>query len=155
MVGRTVGRDYRPVGKQLPGVLEDHDTVAEQAPSLLRVADYRMCRLAVGCRGIRAGRCVRAHVSASWISYQTTVYATWPADRTRGCARPRTPTNWPRPLTTTLPSHAGIGKRLAGTLGNISQMLIRAGQGGGSRARHPACQHGLGEGPAVTGPVSA
>ena len=54
------------------------------------------------------------------------------------------PAKWPRPLTTTLPSRAGIGKRLADTLGNISQMLIRAGQGGGSHARRPACRHGRG-----------
>jgi hypothetical protein len=46
-VGGPVRRDARAVGEQFPGVLEDHDAIAEQAPSLLRVADNGVCRFAV------------------------------------------------------------------------------------------------------------
>jgi hypothetical protein len=46
-VGGPMRRDARAVGEKLPGVLEDHDAIAEQAPSLLRVADNGMCRFAV------------------------------------------------------------------------------------------------------------
>jgi hypothetical protein len=41
--------DARAVGEQFPGVLEDHDAVAEQAPALLRVANYGVSRFAVRC----------------------------------------------------------------------------------------------------------
>jgi hypothetical protein len=44
-----VRRDGRAVRQELPGVLEDHDAVAEQAPALLRVADNGMRRFAVRC----------------------------------------------------------------------------------------------------------
>lgn len=75
---RPVRGDGRPVGQQLTGVLEDDNTVAEQAPALLRVTGYRVRRLAVGCCRIRARRNVRAHVSASWFSLcRPTVCTTW------------------------------------------------------------------------------
>jgi len=38
-VGRPVRSDARAVGKQFPGVFEDHDAIAEQAPALLGVTD--------------------------------------------------------------------------------------------------------------------
>jgi hypothetical protein len=41
--------DARAVGEQFPGVLEHHDAVAEQAPALLRVANYGVSRFAVRC----------------------------------------------------------------------------------------------------------
>jgi hypothetical protein len=71
-VSGPVRRDARAVGEQLPGVLEDHDAIAEQAPSLLRVADNSVCRFAVRSRGFRTGRRVWAHFCASW-----TVHRVW------------------------------------------------------------------------------
>jgi hypothetical protein len=47
-VSRPVRLDAGAVRQQFPGVLEHHDTVAEQAPSLLRVAHDGVCRFAVG-----------------------------------------------------------------------------------------------------------
>ena len=53
--------DDLPAGEQFAGVLEDHDTVAEQRPALLRVAGDGAGRLAVGCVCVRAPRHVWAH----------------------------------------------------------------------------------------------
>jgi len=46
-VSRPVRLDAGAVRQQLAGVLEHHDTIAEQAPSLLRVAHDGVCRFAV------------------------------------------------------------------------------------------------------------
>jgi hypothetical protein len=42
-----VGGDDASVGQELAGVLKDHDTVAEEAPSLLRVVGHETGRLAI------------------------------------------------------------------------------------------------------------
>jgi hypothetical protein len=49
VVLRTVRGDLPAVRQQFTGVLEDDDTVAEQAPALLWVSSYGVSRLAVGC----------------------------------------------------------------------------------------------------------
>jgi hypothetical protein len=46
-VSGPVRLDAGAVRQQFPGVLEHHDTIAEQAPSLLRVAHDGVCRFAV------------------------------------------------------------------------------------------------------------
>jgi len=46
-VSRPVRLDAGAVRQQFTGVLEHHDTIAEQAPSLLRVAHDGVCRFAV------------------------------------------------------------------------------------------------------------
>ena len=51
--GRPVRCDDLAVGKQIAGVLEDHDAVAKQGPALLRMAGHGAGRLAIG------GVCVR------------------------------------------------------------------------------------------------
>jgi glycine dehydrogenase len=43
-----VRRDDLPVRQQLPGVLEEEDAVAQQAPPLLRVVRHDARRLPVG-----------------------------------------------------------------------------------------------------------
>src|SRR5262249_40906586 len=53
--------DDLTAGKQLAGVIEDHDTVAEQRPALLRVAGDGAGRLAIGCVCVGALRQVWAH----------------------------------------------------------------------------------------------
>src|SRR5262249_15062138 len=53
--------DDLAAGEQFAGVLEDHDTVAEQRPALLRVAGDGAGRLAIGCVCVGALRQVRAH----------------------------------------------------------------------------------------------
>ena len=68
-VGRAVGCDDSPVGKQLAGVLEQHDPVAEQTPPLLGVAGDGPSGLTVGCGRRGAWRLVRAHVRASGLDY--------------------------------------------------------------------------------------
>ena len=59
--GRPVRLDDLAAGQQFPGVLEDHDTVAEQRPALLRVAGDGAGGLAVGCLRVRALWRVWAH----------------------------------------------------------------------------------------------
>jgi hypothetical protein len=49
MAVMTVRGDLRAVRQQFTGVLEDDDTVTEQAPALLWVSSYGVSRLAVGC----------------------------------------------------------------------------------------------------------
>src|SRR5215510_7737905 len=53
--------DDLAAGEQFAGVLEDHDTVAEQRPALLGVAGDGAGRLAIGCVCVRALRQVWAH----------------------------------------------------------------------------------------------
>jgi hypothetical protein len=65
-VSGPVRFDAGAVRKELPGVVEHDDAVAEQAPALLGVADYGVCRFAVRRRRARARRRVWAHISASW-----------------------------------------------------------------------------------------
>ena len=60
-VGGAMRSDRVAIGEQFPGVFEDNDAVAEQAPTLLRVANYRPGRLAVQSRCFRTGWRVRAH----------------------------------------------------------------------------------------------
>src|ERR1700684_268184 len=66
-VRRPVRRDCIPAGEELPGILENDDAVAEQAPALFRMTDDRTGRLAVRAAGIRTRWRVRAHRSASWL----------------------------------------------------------------------------------------
>ena len=66
-VGGAMRSDRVAIGKKFPGVFEDNDAVAEQAPTLLWVADYRPGRLAVRSRCFRTGWRVRAHGRASWL----------------------------------------------------------------------------------------
>lgn len=61
VVGRAVGVDHAPVGQELTGVVEEDDAVAQQAPSLLRVAGDGVRRLAVERVGGRAVRFVMTH----------------------------------------------------------------------------------------------
>jgi hypothetical protein len=49
MAVMTVRSDLRAVRQQFTGVLEDDDTVTEQAPALLWVSSYGVSRLAIGC----------------------------------------------------------------------------------------------------------
>ena len=53
-----------------PGVVEEHDAVAEQAPALLGVADYGVRRFAIRIRRSRTRRRVWAHISASWLFHR-------------------------------------------------------------------------------------
>ena len=48
-VSWPVGSDHRPARKQLASVFKYNDTVAEQAPALIRVTHYRAGRLTVRC----------------------------------------------------------------------------------------------------------
>src|SRR5215468_202371 len=64
--GRPVRGDDLAAGKQLTGVLEHHDAVAEQGPALLGVAGDGAGRFAVDGVCFRALRRVRAHGCASW-----------------------------------------------------------------------------------------
>ena len=116
MVGRSVRGDGPPVRQQLTGVFEDHDSVAEQGPPLLRVTRDRVCRLAVRCRSIRTRRKVRAHVSASWLSSASTAFRHLALWSRSAMSRASNPTKWPRPLHLTLPRRVGKCKRLAGAL---------------------------------------
>src|SRR5215471_20779816 len=65
-VGGPVRGDGGATGEQFPGVLEDDDAVAEQAPALLGMADNGPGSLAVRRARVRTRRLVRAHVRASW-----------------------------------------------------------------------------------------
>lgn len=60
---RTVGFRGVTVGGELTGVVEDHDTVAEQAPALLGVGCHDTCRRVIGCGRLGAWRPVLAHVT--------------------------------------------------------------------------------------------
>jgi hypothetical protein len=57
----TVGRYGAAVRQQLTSVIERDDTVAEQAPSLLRVSGDDFRGVVVGFRRLRTGRHVSAH----------------------------------------------------------------------------------------------
>jgi predicted alpha/beta-hydrolase family hydrolase len=59
--GRPVRLDDLAAGKQLAGVFEDHDAVAEQRPALLRVTGNGAGRLTVGGVRVRALWRMRAH----------------------------------------------------------------------------------------------
>src|SRR5579862_1987977 len=69
-VGGPVRCDAGAVRQQFPRVFEYHHAVAEQAPALLGVADYRVRRFAVRSRRSRTGRRVWAHISASWLFHR-------------------------------------------------------------------------------------
>src|SRR4051812_45350686 len=64
----AVGRDAASVGQQLTGVIEDHHTVAKQAPALLRVEGDHARRFSVGGGGGRALRLVLTHDWFPWSS---------------------------------------------------------------------------------------
>lgn len=53
--GRRYGGTGRH-GQEFPAVVEQHDTVAQQRPPLLRVAGHRPCGRAIGRQGVRAPR---------------------------------------------------------------------------------------------------
>src|SRR5215470_5009625 len=59
--GRPVRRDGLTVGKQRAGVLEQHDAVAKQAPSLVGVRGHHVGRLAIHCVRRRTGGVMLAH----------------------------------------------------------------------------------------------
>ena len=57
------GRRYGGTGRhrqEFPAVVEQHDTVAQQAPPLLRMAGHRPCGRAIGRQGVRAPRLMPA-----------------------------------------------------------------------------------------------
>ena len=60
-VGRTVRIDHSTVGEEFAGVIEQEDTVAQQAPPLLGVKRDGVRGVPVGSLGWRAMRLVRAH----------------------------------------------------------------------------------------------
>jgi hypothetical protein len=74
---RSSGRRYRDAGgrwedgpavrEERPGIVKHHDAVAQQAPSLLRMASHRPRGDAIRRPGIRALRTVRA----GWVSQRT------------------------------------------------------------------------------------
>src|ERR1700733_3109874 len=64
-IGGAVRGDGLSIGEKLPGVLKDNYAVAEQAPSLLGVADEGTGRLAVRTARVRARWRMRAHSRAS------------------------------------------------------------------------------------------
>jgi hypothetical protein len=69
-IGRPVWRNDLSVGQQLPGVLEEHNSVAEQAPTLLWVVSDGVGRLPVRRFGRRAGRVMLALHRASVLRLQ-------------------------------------------------------------------------------------
>ena len=60
-VGRTVRVDHAAVGEELTSVVEEQDTVAEQAPTLFGVKRHGVRGVPVGSLRGRAMRLVRAH----------------------------------------------------------------------------------------------
>jgi hypothetical protein len=64
-VGRAVRGDDPAVGEQLTGVLEEHDTVAQQTPPLFRVGSDHSGAVTVGGLGPGTSRLVDAHSVAS------------------------------------------------------------------------------------------
>ena len=56
-----VRRDAPAIGKQRSGVLEHHDAVAEQAPSLFGMRRHHVGRLTIRCVRGRTGRLMLAH----------------------------------------------------------------------------------------------
>lgn len=58
---RPVRCDDLPVGQEFAGVLEEEDTVAQQAPALFRVVGHHLGGLAVGAAGGRAKQLVLTH----------------------------------------------------------------------------------------------
>src|SRR5215469_251464 len=69
-VRRPVWRDGRAVRQEFPRVVKDHDAIAEQAPTLLGMADNSVRRFAVRGGCLRTGRRVWAHISASWLVHR-------------------------------------------------------------------------------------
>lgn len=61
--GGPGSRNGPPVGQQFAAVIEEHDPVAEQAPSLFGVVGDETRRVVVGSAGGRAGWLVLAHGS--------------------------------------------------------------------------------------------
>ena len=59
--GQPVRRDAPAIGKQRTSVLEHHDAVAEQVPSLFGMRRHHVGRLAIWCVRGRAGRLMLAH----------------------------------------------------------------------------------------------
>ena len=57
--GRRYG-DARRHGQEFPSIVEQHDTVAEQAPPLLWMAGHGSCGGPIGCQGVRAPRLMPA-----------------------------------------------------------------------------------------------
>ena len=60
-VRRLARRDAPAIGKQRASVLERHDAVAEQAPSLFGMRRHNVGRLTIRCVRGRAGRSMLAH----------------------------------------------------------------------------------------------
>jgi hypothetical protein len=57
----AVSWDAASVRQQLAGVIEDHDTIAEQAPSLFWVERHKTGRIVIRCVRRRTRRLVLAH----------------------------------------------------------------------------------------------
>src|SRR6478672_4512469 len=86
-IGGPVRGDGTATGEQFPGVLEDDDAVAEQAPALLGMADNGPGSLAIRRARVRTRRRVRAHVCASWSAVGLSVAGR--ESFTRASPRPR------------------------------------------------------------------
>src|SRR5689334_20953406 len=69
-IGRLARLDDPAVGKDFAAVIEEHDTVAQKAPPLVRVSADDMGPFAICLIGGRAVRLVLAHDRPRWSGWE-------------------------------------------------------------------------------------